>query len=62
MKDMTPEELMIMTTRALDQSKKVRQEFFERLLRDNVDLEKFSESDRISLIKSGLSDFESSVQ
>lgn len=59
---MSPEEFMILTTRALDQSKKVRQDFFERLLRDNVNLEKFAEGDRISLIKSGLSDFESSVQ
>ena len=51
-----------MSTRALDQSKKVRQEFFERLARDNVDFTKFSDGDRLSLVKNGLTDFEPSVR
>lgn len=58
---MSPEELQILVTRSLDQSKKVRQEFFERLLREKIDLIKFTESDRLGLIKNGLTDFEASV-
>jgi hypothetical protein len=42
--------------RSLDQSKKVRLAFYERLKSEDFDFERFRESDRLSVIKNGLQD------
>jgi hypothetical protein len=60
--DFTQENLGLIVVRSLDQSKLVRHTLYERLYTDNFNFEKFSESDRLSLIKNGLSDHDFGVK
>lgn len=53
---MKSEELALLVVRTLDQSKKVRITLYERLLDEKINFEMFSDSDRLSLVKNGLTD------
>lgn len=55
------EALALISVRSLDQSKRVRLSFYEKL-QTPADLMQFSASDRLSILKNGLSDVDSQVQ
>ena len=58
----SPEDWQIYVVRSQDSSKKVRAAFYERLYAENIDIEGLNESDRLSVIKNGLTDPEQSIQ
>jgi hypothetical protein len=60
--DCSADELQIFTTRVLDSSKKVRLSLYERLDKENFDLQRFKETDRLSLVKNGCQDIDPEVQ
>ena len=57
----TAEALALVSVRSLDQSKRVRLSLYEKL-QTPADLMQFSASDRLSILKNGLSDVDSQVQ
>ena len=59
--DCSTDELQIVATRLLDSSKKVRLSLYERLEKENFDLLRFKETDRLSLVKNGCQDIDHEV-
>lgn len=58
--EMAPEALGLVAIRSLDQSKRVRLSFYEKL-QAPTDLMQFCASDRLSILKNGLSDVDSQI-
>lgn len=56
-----PEDWSLYVVRSQDSSKKVRAAFFERLCSENIDIESLQESDRLTVIRNGLSDPEQAI-
>jgi hypothetical protein len=59
--DATPGELTYMVKKTQDQANCVRLAIYKRLAREHISFDKFSESDRISLLINGLNDHDAKV-